>query len=151
MKPDQDKTPLFAAIMEYIERKTAYFCIPGHRFEKGINARWRNYVGDNIFKMDLTETPLLDDLHNPEGVIKEAETLAQEVFRARKTFFLVNGTTCGNEAMIMAAAVNGEKIIVPRNAHKSALMGLIISGAKPVYIMPRLSEEWGVHGGMAPG
>lgn len=150
MKLDQDKTPLFDAIMEYINRKSAYFRIPGHRFERGINPRWRDYVGDNIFKMDLTETPLLDDLHNPGGVIKEAEVLAEEVFNSKKTFFLVNGTTCGNEAMVMAAAFKGEKIIIPRNAHKSALMGLIISGAKPIYIMPQLSEEWGVHGGVDP-
>jgi len=150
MKYNQDETPLFDAIMEYINRNPAYFRIPGHRFERGINARWRAYVGDNIFKMDLTETSLLDDLYNPEGPIKEAEVLAEEVFQAKRTFFLVNGTTCGNEAMVMSTAFQGEKIIIPRNAHKSALMGLIISGAKPIYIMPRLSEEWGVHGGMDP-
>lgn len=150
MEANQEKTPLFDAIMKYIALQPAYFRIPGHRFERGINPKWREFAGENIFKMDLTETPFLDDLHNPSGAIKEAEILAEKVFGAKRTFFLVNGTTCGNEAMIVAAAFNGEKIIIPRNAHKSALMGLIIGGARPVYIMPRLSEEWGVHGGIDP-
>ena len=124
--------------------------IPGHRFERGINKRWKDAVGENIFKYDLTEAPLLDDLHNPEGAIKEAQELASEVFGSDHSYFLVNGTTCGNEAMIMTTAFQGEQIAIPRNAHKSALMGLIISGAEPLYIMPELSEEWGIQGGIRP-
>lgn len=147
---DQNKTPIFEAITKYIEKKPAYFRIPGHRFERGINKRWKDAVGENIFKYDLTEAPMLDDLHNPEGAIKEAQELASEVFGADHSYFLVNGTTCGNEAMIMTTAFQGEQIAIPRNAHKSALMGLIISGAEPLYIMPELSEEWGIQGGIKP-
>lgn len=147
---DQSKTPLFDTIMKYIELNPAYFRIPGHRFERGISDRWKNVVGGDIFKFDLTETPLLDDLHNPEAAIKEAELLAQEVFHADHSYFLVNGTTCGNEAMIITTAFEGQKVAIPRNAHKSALMGLIISGAEPVYIMPELSGEWGIQGGIKP-
>lgn len=148
---DQDRTPVFDAITEYIGRQPAYFRIPGHRFERGVSERWTAAVGDGIFRYDLTETPLLDDLHHPEGAILEAERLAAEVFGSDRCFFLVNGTTCGNEAMIASTAFDGRKIAIPRNAHKSALMGLIIGGAEPVYIMPRLSEEWGIHGGVTPG
>jgi arginine/lysine/ornithine decarboxylase len=147
---DQNRTPIFEAITKYIDKKPAYFRIPGHRFEHGINQRWKDAVGDNIFKYDLTETSLLDDLHNPEGAIKEAEELASEVFGSDHSYFLINGTTCGNEAMIITTAFEGEKIAIPRNAHKSALMGLIISGAEPVYIMPELSGEWGIQGGVTP-
>ena len=137
-------------IVKYYELKPAYFRIPGHRFERGISSRWRDIVGDNIFKFDLTETPLLDDLHNPEGAIRDAELLAKDVFQADHSYFLVNGTTCGNEAMIITTAQEGQKVVIPRNAHKSALMGLIISGAQPVYVMPELSEEWGIQGGIKP-
>ena len=77
---DQNRTPLFEAIMEYNERKPAYFRIPGHRFERGINQRWRDVVGDEIFKFDLTETPYTDDLHNAEGSIKEAQELAENIY-----------------------------------------------------------------------
>lgn len=150
MKMDQNRTPLFDAIMEYNERKPAYFRIPGHRFERGINQRWRDVVGDEIFKFDLTETPYTDDLHNAEGSIKEAQELASEVFHSDQTYFLINGTTCGNQAMVLTAALEGETVAIPRNAHKSALMGLIMSGDKPVYIMPQLHEEWGLHGGVRP-
>ncbi len=149
-KMDQTKTPLLDTIIKYYELKPAYFRIPGHRFERGISSRWKDIVGDSIFKFDLTETPLLDDLHNPEGAIRDAELLAKEVFHADHSYFLVNGTTCGNEAMIISTAMEGQKVIIPRNAHKSALMGLIISGAQPVYVMPELSEEWGVQGGIKP-
>lgn len=150
IKLDQTKTPLLDSITKYIKLNPAYFRIPGHRFEKGISDRWKDLVGEDIFKYDLTETPLLDDLHNPEGAIKEAEELAQEVFHADHSYFLVNGTTCGNEAMIITTAFEGQKVIIPRNAHKSALMGLIISGAEPIYIMPELSKEWGIQGGIKP-
>ncbi len=146
----QDQTPLFDALMEYAQGDYASFHIPGHRNERGINQKWLDFAGPAIFAMDQTETPLLDDLHNPTGVIKQAQDLAAEVFSAQHCFFLVNGTTCGNEAALTTIARAGEKVLIPRNAHKSALMGLIISGATPRYIMPELSEEWGVHGGIDP-
>ncbi len=146
----QNTTPLFDALLTYAKGDYACFHIPGHRNERGINQKWLDYVGPAIFAMDQTETPLLDDLHNPEGVIREAQELAAEVFGSEHCFFLVNGTTCGNEAALLTAAGPNEKILIPRNAHKSALMGLIISGATPRYIMPELSEQWGVHGGILP-
>jgi arginine/lysine/ornithine decarboxylase len=136
--------------MEYGGKRPAYFRIPGHRFERGISERWTSVVGDGIFKFDLTETSLLDDLHHPEGAILEAEKLAAEVFGSDRCFFLVNGTTCGNEAMVASTAFAGQRIAIPRNAHKSALMGLIISGAEPVYLMPEIDEEYGIHGGLTP-
>ena len=94
---EQRKTPLLDAIVDYTTNRPVYFKIPGHRYEKGISPRWRQWTGDGIFRFDLTEAEGLDDLHEPEGVIREAQELAAEVFQAKKTYFLVNGTTCGNE------------------------------------------------------
>lgn len=148
MSLDQNKTPLFDAIMTYDSKRPAYFRIPGHRYEKGIDPRWREVVGDRIFGFDLTETPLCDDLHNASGAIKEAEDLASELWGSDYTHFLVNGSTCGNQVAVITTAVNGEKVCLPRNAHKSALMGLILGGAKPVYIAPYIEEEWGLQGGI---
>ncbi len=150
MKKDQDRTPLFDAIREYDARHPAYFRIPGHRYENGIDPKFREAVGDEIFRMDLTETPLTDDLHNASGAIKEAEDLASELWESDYTHFLVNGSTCGNQTMIITAANNGQTICIPRNAHKSALMGLTLGGGRPVYIMPQIEEEWGLHGGITP-
>lgn len=147
---NQDKTPLLDAITEFIDTKPAYFRIPGHRLERGVSRKWTDRVGKEIFAYDVTETPLTDDLHSPEGAIFEAQKLLQELYHADKSFFLVNGTTCGNEAMLLSAAFEGQEVMVARNAHKSAMMGMIISGAKPVYIMPEILDEWGLQGGIKP-
>lgn len=147
---NQNQTPILDALEAFISQKPAYFNIPGHRMEKGISERWTRKVGTEIFAYDLTEAEGLDDLHNPSGAIRAAQELAAEAFGAEKTWFLVNGTTCGNEAMVLSAAREGEKILVPRNAHKSVLMGLILSGARPVYLMPEYLEEWGIYGSVTP-
>lgn len=147
---NQNQTPLLDAIVDYTRERPTYFKIPGHRYEKGISPRWRQWTGDGIFQFDLTEAEGLDDLHCPEGVIKEAQELAAEIFHAKATYFLVNGTTCGNEAMVLTCAGEKEKIMVPRNAHKSVLMGLILSGAEPVYLMPRFDEKTGLCGSIMP-
>ena len=145
---EQRKTPLLDAIVDYTTNRPVYFKIPGHRYEKGISPRWRQWTGDGIFRFDLTEAEGLDDLHEPEGVIREAQELAAEVFQAKKTYFLVNGTTCGNEAMVLASVKEGEKIMVARNAHKSVLMGLTLSGAVPVYLMPKQDPVTGLWGSL---
>jgi arginine/lysine/ornithine decarboxylase len=147
---NQNKTPLLDAIANFIDTKPAYFRIPGHRLEKGISSKWTDKVGDKIFAYDVTETSLTDDLHSPEGAIKEAQELLSDLYKSDKSFFLVNGSTCGNEAMIISAALEGEKIMVARNAHKSAMMGLVISGATPVYVMPEIIDDWGIHGAVTP-
>ena len=147
---EQRKTPLLDAIVDYTTDRPVYFKIPGHRYEKGISLRWRQWTGDGIFRFDLTEAEGLDDLHEPEGVIREAQELAAEVFHAKKTYFLVNGTTCGNEAMVLASVKEGEKIMVARNAHKSVLMGLTLSGAVPIYLMPKQDPATGLWGSLTP-
>ncbi|MCM1183705.1 MAG: aminotransferase class I/II-fold pyridoxal phosphate-dependent enzyme [Roseburia sp.] len=147
---NQNKTPLLDAVSSLIDTNPAYFRIPGHRLDRGVSPRWTRRVGTEIFAYDVTETPYTDDLHSPEGAILEAETLLAALYGADRSFFLVNGTTCGNEAMILSAALEGEKILIARNAHKSAMMGLILSGAEPVYVMPEILEAWSIQGGIAP-
>ena len=146
----QDKTPLLDAITKLIDTKPAYFRIPGHRLEKGVSEKWTAKVGTEIFAYDVTETPLTDDLHSPEGAIEDAQELLRDLYQADKSFFLVNGSTCGNEAMVISSALEGQEIMIARNAHKSAMMGLIISGAKPVYVMPKVLEDWSLQGGISP-
>ena len=145
-------TPLFDALTAYEKRSRGYFRIPGHRFEKGMPVKFTDFAGNNIFKLDVTETPMADDLHNPKGVIAESQQITSEVFGAGKSFYLVNGTTCGNQAMIIAAAgaQKAGKILVPRNAHKSVMAGLIISGATPVYMPVDYIPEIGLTGLLKP-
>ncbi|MCD8038284.1 MAG: aminotransferase class V-fold PLP-dependent enzyme [Lachnospiraceae bacterium] len=147
---EQNNTPLLDAVESLIDTKPAYFRIPGHRLERGVSSRWTDKTGDKIFAYDVTETPLTDDLHAPEGAIRKAQELLSGLYGADESFFLVNGTTCGNEAMLISAAFEGQEIMVARNAHKSALMGLVLSGAKPVYVMPEVIEDWGLQGAIPP-
>ena len=144
---DQNRMPLVEALQQFREEAPAYFRIPGHRFERGLDEALN---GASLAAYDLSEAEGLDDLHHAEGVIAEAQRLAAETWKAKKTFFLVNGTTCGNEAMVLSSVKEGEKIIVPRNVHKSMLMGLILCGATPVYVMPEYSTKWQMWGGVTP-
>lgn len=146
----QSCAPLFEAVTAYRKLRPGYFCIPGHRYERGISELWRDEVGDAIFSYDLTEAAGLDDLHAPEGAIREAQELLAELYGAKRSYFLVNGSTCGNEAMLLAALRPGDKVLVPRNAHKSIWMGLVLSGAVPVWMLPEYLEDYSLWGGVKP-
>ena len=102
---------------------------------------FREFIGDNVCAIDLTPMPGIDDLLQPTESIKEAQELAAEAWGADHSFFLINGSTSGNQCMMMAAVNPGEKIAVPRNSHKSMLGGLIMSGAEPIYMQPEVDEE----------
>ena len=141
---NQDKTPIIEALELFNSTSPEYFCIPAHHTGKGIDKRLQNLIGKDIFKYDLTETPITDDLHAPESAILEAQQLAAHLFETAHTFFLINGTTCANEAMILSATNEGDKILVARNCHKSVLAGLILSGTDPIYIMPKTNKDLGL-------
>ncbi len=145
MNNDQNSLPLAKALDGFLAGEPAYFCIPGHRFNRGVSGELTERFGESVFKYDLTEANGLDDLHHAEGAIKEAQELAADLYKAKHSRFLVNGTTCGNEALIIASASEGDEIIVARNSHKSVIGGIILSGAKPVWVMPEFDEEWGFY------
>ncbi|MCF0144282.1 MAG: aminotransferase class I/II-fold pyridoxal phosphate-dependent enzyme [Firmicutes bacterium] len=147
---NQDRTPLFDAIIDYATEGVAHMAIPAHKMGRGINRKWTDYAGREIFTMDLTEVQGVDDLHQPKGVIKEAQELAADLWGAQHSFFLVNGTSSGIQAAICTAVSEGEEIIIPRNAHKSVVYGLIASGAKPIYIPAEIYKEKGLVGGFSP-
>ncbi len=119
------------------------FHTPGHMQGKGMDRALRDFLGDNILAIDLTQIRGLDDLLQPEYAIQEAQELAAEAYGADHSFFLINGSTSGNQIMMMTALNPGEKIAIPRNAHKSAMGGLIMSGAEPVWMKPEVDD--GLH------
>ena len=138
---DQTKTPYFQALLEYVDSGVQPFHTPGHMQGIGMDRAFREFVGDNICAIDLTPMPGIDDLLQPMESIKEAQALAAEAYGADHTFFLINGSTSGNQCMMMAAVNPGEKIAVPRNSHKSMLGGLVMSGARPIYMQPAVDQE----------
>ncbi|MBD0301361.1 MAG: aminotransferase class I/II-fold pyridoxal phosphate-dependent enzyme [Tolypothrix sp. T3-bin4] len=133
---NQNQIPLLDALKANAARPHAPFYTPGHKQGEGISQSLADLLGKAVFRADLTELADLDNLFAPQGVIQEAQQLAAEAFGASQTWFLVNGSTCGIEAAILATCGMGDKIILPRNVHSSAIAGLILSGAIPVFLNP---------------
>lgn len=140
---DQNTTPLFTALQNYMEKKVIPFDVPGHKYGKG-SPILTNFFGETTLKADVNSMKPLDNICNPTGVIREAELLLADAYQADYAYFLVNGTTSGIQTMIMSACQPGDKIIMPRNVHKSALNGLILSGALPVYVQPEIDDDLGI-------
>ena len=140
-KDEQLRTPLFDAMVALAESRKVSFHTPGHKSGKGISTRFRKFVGPKIFSIDLTTLDEVDSLHKPRGVIKEAQELAAKAYGAERSYFLVNGTTGGNHAMILAACNPGDKVLLSRNAHKSVLAAMILSGVEPVFFRPKVDPQ----------
>jgi arginine/lysine/ornithine decarboxylase len=124
-----------------IQQPDAPFYAPGHKRGQGIPQPLAQLLGTSVFKADLPELPQLDNLFAPAGVIEQAQALAAQAFGAERTWFLVNGSTAGIIAAILATCRPGDKIILPRTAHQSAIAGLILSGAIPLFIAPTYDPD----------
>jgi arginine decarboxylase len=144
MNDKQKIAPILTALADYLRLDYRSFHVPGHKGGGLVDDQLLSFWGQEMLQYDLTELPGLDDLHQPEGVIAEAQGLAAALFGAEETFFLVNGSTCGIEAGILALCRDGEEIIVPRNVHKSVVYGLVLSGAVPRYVSVEVCPETGV-------
>ncbi|MEG4304742.1 aminotransferase class I/II-fold pyridoxal phosphate-dependent enzyme [Microcoleus sp. D3_18a_C4] len=146
----QTKTPLLDALRDRTNQPHAPFYAPGHKRGQGISQPLIDLFGAAVFRSDLPELPELDNLFNPEGAIAEAQDLAAAAFGAQSTRFLANGSTCGIIAAILATCGPGDKIILPRNIHSSAISGLILSGAIPIFVNPEYNPDWDIANSITP-
>ena len=144
----QQKAPIMEALNNYKKMRVVPFDVPGHKRGRG-NEELTSFLGENCMSVDVNSMKPLDNLIHPVSVIREAEELAAEAFGAKHAFFMVNGTTSAVQAMVMTACKAGDKIIMPRNVHRSAINALIISGAVPVYVNPGVNNELGIPLGMS--
>lgn len=147
-KLGQERAPIFEALKKHKANRIVPFDVPGHKGGRG-NQELTDFLGERCLKVDVNSMKPLDNLCHPVSVIKQAEELAAEAFGAANAFFMVNGTTGSVQAMIMATVKSGEKIIMPRNVHRSAINALVICGALPVYINPGINKELGIPLGMS--
>ncbi|MDR3564982.1 MAG: aminotransferase class V-fold PLP-dependent enzyme [Negativicutes bacterium] len=145
-----EETPIIAALERYIAARTVRFHMPGHKGGRIVDNRIRRLLGRKVFRADVTNIPDMDDLHQPQGAIQAAQQLAAKTFGAEQTYFLVNGSSCGLQALVIATCRPGDKILVPRNIHRSILGGIILSGAVPVFFMPEYYREYGIPLGTTP-
>jgi arginine/lysine/ornithine decarboxylase len=143
-EPDQSEAPLVEALCAYRERQTAAFHTPGHKLGAGAPSDLVDALGERLLSADMGIANGLDDTQESGGLLLRAEALAARAWGAEHAFFMGNGSSGGLQALVMAVAGPGDEVIVPRNAHKALLAGLIFSGAVPVYVEPTLDPAWQV-------
>lgn len=146
-KLDQTRAPILEALEEMKTARLVPFDVPGHKRGKG-NPDLTAFLGERCLSVDVNSMKLLDNLCHPVSVIKEAEELAAEAFGATNAFFMVGGTTSAVQSMVLSVCKRGEKIILPRNVHRSVINIMILCGAVPVYVNPDMNHELGIALGM---
>ncbi len=144
----QINAPIYEALRKFRRMRVVPFDVPGHKRGRG-NMELTEFLGEDCMNVDVNSMKPLDNLCHPVSVIKDAEELAAEAFGAAHAFFMVGGTTSAVQSMIMYACKSGEKIIMPRNVHRSAINALILTGAIPVYVDPDCNNELGIPLGMS--
>jgi len=144
----QERMPIYEALKEHRLNRVVPFDVPGHKGGRG-TPELTSFLGEACLRVDVNSMKPLDNLCHPVSVIRDAEILAAEAFKAAAAFFMVGGTTSAVQAMIMATCKAGDKIIMPRNVHRSAINALVICGALPVYINPGVEKDLGIPLGMS--
>jgi arginine/lysine/ornithine decarboxylase len=141
---EQYRTPLYDELILHKEKQPISLHVPGHKN----GSLFPKKALHEALKLDVTELTGLDDLHSPEGVIREAQQLLAKVYGVNRSFFLINGSTVGNLAMIMSAVEEDDCVLVQRNCHKSILNGLQLAKANPIFLSPEFDYQWNVAGGV---
>lgn len=143
----QSDAPIYDALKRFHKSRVVPFDVPGHKRGQG-NPELRELLGEACVANDVNSMKPLDNLCHPVSVIREAEMLAAEAFRAAHAFFMVGGTTSAVQAMMFSVVKRGDKIILPRNVHRSVINAMILCGAVPVYVNPDMDTRLGIPLGM---
>lgn len=140
---NENDMPLLQGLKDYSDRHIACFDVPGHVKNRGVKVL-NEFLGENLMKMDINSSPYMDNVSKPNGIIKKAQDLLAQAYECDKAFFVTNGTTQAIQAMILSIINPKDKILLPRNIHKSVINALILSGGEPVYIQPEFDECLGI-------
>ena len=144
----QERAPIYEALQSFQKMRVVPFDVPGHKRGRG-NPELTALLGEQCVKLDVNSMKPLDNLCHPVSVIREAEELAAEAFGATHAFLMVGGTTSAVQSMVLSVAKRGEKIILPRNVHRSVMGAMVLCGAIPVYIDPACDDRLGIPLGMS--
>lgn len=140
---DKISMPLIEAMLQYKSEDVYPLHTPGHKGGRGMQRLLRQELGASV-QMDVSLMSELDDIHEPETYIKEAQKLAAQTYGSDACFWAVNGTSQAIHAMLLTALNPGEKLLLPRNAHRSVAGGLVLGGIEAVYIQPEYQPEFGI-------
>ena len=146
----QNRMPLVEAMLKYKNERVYPFHTPGHKGGHGMEALLKNELGAGAVAMDVSLMSELDDIHAPSSYIMEAQNLAAQLYGSDRCFFAVNGTTGAIHAMLMAACKAGDKVLVPRNAHRSVAGALLLANLEPVFAMPEYDAVFGINTQITP-
>lgn len=147
-KNPQAEAPIYEALQKFKNMRVVPFDVPGHKRGRG-NPELTAFLGEQCVSVDVNSMLPLDNLCHPVSVIKRAEELAAEAFGAAGAFLMTGGTTSAVQSMILTACKQGDKIIMPRNVHRSAINALVLCGAIPVYVNPDTNHQLGIPLGMS--
>ncbi|MBR1691048.1 MAG: aminotransferase class I/II-fold pyridoxal phosphate-dependent enzyme [Oscillibacter sp.] len=147
MRLDQSRAPVYEALERFRQMRVVPFDVPGHKRGRG-NPELTAFLGDRCVNLDVNSMKPLDNLCHPVSVIREAEELAADAFGAAHAFLMVGGTTSSVQSMVLTACKRGDKIILPRNVHRSVINALVLCGAVPVYVNPDVDQKLGISLGM---
>ena len=140
---DKISMPLIEAMLQYKSEDVYPLHTPGHKGGRGMQRLLRQELGASV-QMDVSLMSELDDIHEPETYIKEAQELAAQTYGSDACFWAVNGTSQAIHAMLLTALNPGEKLLLPRNAHRSVAGGLVLGGIEAVYLQPEYQPEFGI-------
>ncbi len=146
-KLSQQRAPIYEALEHFRKMRVVPFDVPGHKRGRG-NPELAALLGETCVQMDVNSMKPLDNLCHPVSVIREAEELAADAFGAAHAFLMVGGTTSAVQSMILSVAKRGDKIILPRNVHRSVMGAMVLCGAVPVYVNPACDDRLGIPLGM---
>ena len=144
---DQSRAPIYEALQNFRQMRVVPFDVPGHKHGKG-NPELAEFLGEQCVEVDVNSMKPLDNLCHPVSVIHEAEVLAADAFGAAHAFLMVGGTTSSVQSMVLSTCKRGDKIILPRNVHRSVINALVLCGAIPVYVNPEVDRKLGISLGM---
>lgn len=147
MRLTQERAPIYEALEQFRKMRVVPFDVPGHKRGRG-NRELKDFLGERCVSIDVNSMKPLDNLCHPVSVIKEAQELAADAFGAAHAFLMVGGTTSAVQSMVLTACKRGDKIILPRNVHRSVINALVLCGAIPVYVNPDVDRRLGIALGM---
>ncbi|MDO5156490.1 MAG: aminotransferase class I/II-fold pyridoxal phosphate-dependent enzyme [Eubacteriales bacterium] len=138
--------PILDGLIEYQTTGCYPWHMPGHK--RRLNTIFPELV-NNPFSIDVTEVSNLDEFHDPQGIIQDAFDRAADIYGSHKSYYLVNGSSCGLLAAISAVCKKGDSLLVARNSHKSVYNAMRLLQVNPVYILPEWNAELGMFGGVS--
>lgn len=134
----------------YKNKIPTLFTTPSHNQGKFIIPILKKMLGKKYFQADFSEIEGFDNLRNPKNTLKNTQEKIAKIYNSKHTFMLTNGSTSGIIATMQALLSKDDEVLIARNCHISVYNGLVITGAKPIWVYPTYNPEWGIYGEITP-